>query len=236
MALPFLRSRLALASCLAAMLGSSHVLCAAAQSVRPQNLITAREFIRVTYPELASTGAAAQFRLDSWLTGPLSMAMFSMRLNNPRNDVDFNDPSALLLDASFKFDDNGRIEKYFASGRILHDDQNNKLAKDVESHEMWSDTIILRELTRRGARFGPDNKEQMLSRVKVLIRELEPMLGELSVISIEFEMPETERHGLSVIGVLCWVVRYQSSSGLQGELTFEPFGGNLVAVMSASRR
>lgn len=230
----FSRFTLGLVLLLAANLVSSQSTTAEPQSLRGENLITAREFIRLAYPELGVLGPPVQFVLNSSLTGPSSFASFRVRVGASSKDLEAKDDSVLLLRTEFQFGDSGKIESYFAAGRLVHDVENEKLAKDVEDHERWSAAVIAGELSRRGARFGPDKQEELLS--KIPVRALEPMLGELSLISIEFRMPNTERHGLSVVGDICWEVMYQSSTGLQDVLVFEPFGGSLTSAGAVPRR
>ena len=204
-------SAMFVAACLAVILVVCRTSGGIAQAQRGENLITAKEFLRVAYPELSSSSAPVRFILDSWLTEPLPWSSFHVRVNESDKDFDIKDASALLLDADFTFDHNGRIEKYFAGGRLVRDVENDKLDRDIADHERWSDEDITRELARRGARFGPGTQQQLLSRVP--IRAWEPMLGELSFISLEFQMPALER-GHGETGNLCWIARYQSSTGL----------------------
>ena len=207
-------------------MGDTH---AAVQDARIDNLTTARDFLRVAYPTLAQVNPVVHLIKRSRLVGAVSFATFEVIVGEDERSILPDQPVKALLSAEFTFGDFGRIERYYARGRVVRDDENMAFAHDVEQHPDWSDEKIASELVRRGARFGPHEGDALTT--WVLPRNLEPMLGELTPVSATFRIP-TERERRERLGGadLHWIWVYQSSSGLEVWITLEPFSGGITSV------
>lgn len=195
----------------------------------------AKDFIRASYPNLPAA-SIVQVVQSAGLTGVFRFRLFRMYVNETGNDIDPAQYKDILLATDFTFDATGRIERYFASGRLVRDGENKAFAQEVGRHVNWSDETIAAELAARGARFGPSNGGALLS--SLAIRSLEPMIGELTLVESMFRIPrDSERKRGEPLGEgsIGWRFDFQSGTGLRVYIDVEPFGGAITFV-EASRR
>jgi hypothetical protein len=201
------------------------------QDQRSANLITAQGFLRAAYPQLSSMTVVVQLVKTARFIDMFQFTRFRVYVNEG-DDIKPSQYADALLATEFTFGTTGRIEDYFASGRLVRDVENTALAHDVERHAEWSPAMIASELVRRGAVLGPDSGERLMTVVPS--RALEPMLGELTLLSSEFKGPTSRERRQGLGGDdLHWQLTYQSSSGLQVRLLVEPFGGMITYVLTA---
>ena len=110
----------------------------AAQIVQPENLSTSREFLIAAYPQLLSTWRVAQFEVLSALTGPSRFNKVKMHVGDDDRELKQAELSTALLSADFSFDTTGRLESFWAEGRLMRPTDNLQMAHEVERHQEWS--------------------------------------------------------------------------------------------------
>jgi hypothetical protein len=200
------------------------------QNQRADNLLTARDFLRVAYPELSQLRPVMTLVKQLPIAAPFDFREFSLYINDAGAEREREREAEYLrnalLSAHFTFGQTGRIEEYFAEGRLVRDADNDALAHDLQRHPEWSTEMLVAEIKLRGARFGPDKGAELIASLQA--RQFEPMFGELTFLSATFEFPTaTQRRYGGGGGTLNWIVFYQSSTGLQVMLHIEPFSGVL---------
>jgi hypothetical protein len=206
------------------------------ETVSIGNLTTAKAFLHAAYP-LLPTSSMVHVLGSSELTGLLWFRRFRVYVTEAGKEIDPSQVRNVLLATDFAFDETGRIEKYFASGTLVRDNDNRELSKEVGRHPEWSDLRIAAELKARGAQFGPSQGEALIS--TLVIRNFEPMLGELTLLESTFRIPsESERkRGESFgEGSINWRLDFQSGTGVFVVIDVEPFGGAVTAVHTMRRR
>lgn len=106
----------------------------------------------------------------------------------------------------------------------------DKFAAEMNKHPDWSDAKIVRALHAAGAKFGPDQKAELLRELP--LEALKPFVGgEITVESAGFSVREfsTDPHPKTR---LTWGVRgkWHGFNGQEADcmLALEPFDGNLT--------
>jgi hypothetical protein len=213
---------------------------------RPQ---LAERYFHVLYPELDE-------KLLGLMITPMSLShggkyypvlnpdlrLFSMELlDRPGND-DVGGASKtcpqLVLAAYFRFSSHGdTLEELATNGPIVNGQRNRQFRDLVEKHPRWSDQRILQELSNAKANFGPDAKEDLLR--KLPLKELESLLGKISVTSAEFQI--VDRHGKEHQNALIqWniaaTVQFADGRELRYVFLCEPFDGKLNHIILLSNQ
>jgi len=223
----------------------SFAVCAQAApaDTSPDNYAArARRFLRVLYPGLSPT-LNVTIRDHHRFGDPDTLDMFTMELDQPEKGpakplLNLNGqlyqlyepgpcPAACacpnpVLSADLGFDlqaQTNELQRAWVSGPLVRC-RLDTLAGNIHENSEWSDARILDELKAAGAAFGPDRKTEFVRSLP--IEKLKPFVGEIQVISTEFQVRE-----------LTWLVRakWHSPDGrFEGDsfLTFEPFEGKLI--------
>lgn len=197
------------------------------------NVVAAREFVRMAYPELVPLQPSIQVSTLLFLTPtPIRFGRFTLDV---LQEVGGQRPR-VILQSEFTFAEAGKLQDFRASGSLLRDRENETFSHDVGRHAEWTEDRILQELVSRGAQFASD-REKIVATSKILVRDGERLLGTLSLESAIFRMPgeESRRDGL-IASDLHWVLTYQGAMGVQTVFVVEPFGGRLTLVSTSRRR
>lgn len=143
------------------------------------------------------------------------------------------DPNTVLLDGSVwlpPLKHGCRIQQVTSTG--VHTQKLDDLLKQFKSHPEWSNKELVDVLKKRGARFGPDQKQALLDSVPW--EKAEKFLGTLKVTDTWFQLPNEEHVGSFAAAVLYWVVQAEAQfkDGTTGKyaLSFEPFEGKLMGL------
>lgn len=116
----------------------------------------------------------------------------------------------------------------FAADGLPVTGERNKLLDLMAEHPDWSDSDLAQRLRSAGAKFGPEDRNDFLRHLPV--QELRPFIGQLEVLSVEFEFRDKEspKNGLT------WVVEAKALQPGNKErkyvLLFEPFEGKVVLI------
>jgi hypothetical protein len=96
-----------------------------------------------------------------------------------------------FLTAGFRFDQSGHLSSFTADGpAIQENDANKNLAYDAE----MTDADIIAAIKRSGAKYGPDDKGELIRNLP--LKELEHFLGKLELISVHFHPLRPDRANL----------------------------------------
>jgi hypothetical protein len=207
------------------------------------------DFLKAFYPELITKGHRLKLSVlhpadDSWQE--ISGVYFTVLPENPPDfgfrgyssegrpiSEDRPDPKIILLDGSVwlpPLEHGSRIQQVVSTG--VHTQKLDDLLKLFKSHPEWSNEQLVDVLKKRGARFGPDQKQALLDSVPW--EKAEKFLGTLKVTDTWFRLPNEERVGSFEAATLYWDVRAdaQFSDGTSGKyaFSFEPFEGKLTLL------
>lgn len=126
----------------------------------------------------------------------------------------------------------GRVMEVHAFSGTVHEQQLEKLRQLVESHPGWSEMEVAGALKKAGAQFGPSEKEAFVNALP--LSNAERFLGQLKIISVEFDYPNRERHTGHLAEALTWRVRTEAvlpdGKRVQYGFEFEPFEGKLTSL------
>lgn len=136
-----------------------------------------------------------------------------------------------MLGGRFQFDNQTKqLRLVWVSGPFI-EDRVDKVRKGVDEHPEWPDARAVEALKAAGAKFGPDDRAELLRALP--LKKLEPFTGSLEAVSAEFvvrltyqdEKPEAP---------LQWRVeaKWHSEDGqyeADCSLSLEPFEGFLVS-------
>ena len=206
-------------------------------ATRPDDYIArAMQFFRTLYPGLKNVKAVTSDESDlNNRAFPDIVNAFTMTLREgPFPGLDPRDPwrSRAVLWGHFYFDHQTKQLRDVLLGGPFIDDRLDKLAKQVEKHPEWPDGRVIQALKAAGAKFGPDDKAAFLRTLP--LKDLEPFIGSLEVISAEFTVRLAPAQGERPKTDLQWGVeakchsedgRYEANCFL----SFEPFDGFLMA-------
>ena len=192
--------------------------------------------MRAFYPELSGKGinvdVKALYPFDA--DGPLLSFYVQVSASDQTGRIAFPPyPSSAdrvgQLSAHFQFDGRDRrIFSIFANGPFLNSEKQKAVTKLVDEHPEWSEAQMTAALSTAGAKFGPNQKEDLLARFP--LKELEPILGKIEMGPAEFTFRgNTEPPHYAVMD---WSIRFRASkNGKSDEYTMsvEPFGGKVVS-------
>jgi hypothetical protein len=132
------------------------------------------------------------------------------------------------LATGFKFDQNGRLLFFSAEGDAVGDLVAGASFREArEAHPEWAEAQVTSEFKRMGAKYGPDDKEQLIKDLPVEL--LERYLGKLTIESAAFE--GADRGELPPGN---WFVKIRAQDGQGHEMKYtlliEPFKGSLLSI------
>jgi len=141
-------------------------------------------------------------------------------------------PARTELGAFVWFGRGGYVYRFAAkSDKILNTSKNEALRKLIDSHPEWPDTRITEELRAAGAKFAPDEKEQLLKTLP--LARLEPILGKLRVESARFDA-KVEAASANSMAMLDWDIAVvgvmPDGEQVSYSLSVEPFEGKIVQI------
>ncbi len=141
-------------------------------------------------------------------------------------------PARTELGAFVWFGRGGYVYRFAAkSDKILNTSKNEALRKLIDSHPEWPDTRIAEELRAAGAKFGPDEKEQVLKTLP--LARLQPILGKLRVESARFDA-KVEAASANTMAILDWDIAVvgvmPDGEQVSYSLSVEPFEGGIVQI------
>jgi hypothetical protein len=199
--------------------------------------------MRALYPDVKAKGAnvdiEAKYPFDA--DGPLLAFYIRMSASDQiACCVDSRSPNPSSaervgqLSAHFQFDGRDyRISSFVASGSLVNDAKQEAIAKLVDEHPEWTDPDLTVALRRAGAKFGPDQKEELLARFPV--HELEPILGKIEMGPAQFAFRGNSQ--APHYALMNWSIRFQATSGTKQDqyaVFLEPFDGRVVALSRRS--
>lgn len=133
------------------------------------------------------------------------------------------------LSAHFQFDGRDRrIFSIFANGSFLNAEKQQALTKLVDEHPEWSDAQMTDALLQAGAKFGPSQKEALLTRFP--LKELESIFGKIEMGPAQFTFRGNAEPPF--YAVMNWSIRFRTTKdGRIDEYTasLEPFSGKVVS-------
>jgi hypothetical protein len=141
-----------------------------------------------------------------------------------------------FLSAGFYFGAKGRLLQFQASGPATGDASSKAAyAKLTGSGKSYSGAELIAAFKKGGGKYGPDDKEAFVKNLP--IAKLEPYLGKLKVISVEFA-PFSEADRSDFNDQMDWevkavVTRHDGTSATY-RIRFEQYKGNLVAFGDTS--
>jgi hypothetical protein len=224
-----------------------------------------RKLILVAYPDLPPDPKMTEWTVSEtsrdFNTLPESCGISGVKVDGlliPRRDysghiINFGPVGGTLLSASLALRcAGGKIDGLYRvnfDGLWTNSEARDKLQTRFRlHHNKWSDTEIIQDMERAGARFGPANKAAFLNQIP--LHGLGELLGmQLSIESAKFIVQRSEiAHfkpkntptsiGSNVFEPIVspvWFVNLQDAQGghvVKYVATFEPFGGRLISLTS----
>ena len=198
---------------------------------RPDDYVArAMQFLRSLFPDLRGTDAIVSDQR------PLQRQSYPDIINPFEIKLTYRS-GADPLGAYFTFDfathdlRSVLISGPFVSSRV------QKLEKEVDEHPEWSEQQIVEKLKSAGAKFGPNDREELLRALP--LKELEPLTGRLEVTGDVFNVRSASVGGDQPVAAIAWTVtaKWHSADGkLEGNcvLLFEPFEGALWSYSMSS--
>jgi hypothetical protein len=160
---------------------------------------------------------------------PSEIHLYSSNLE-PLNPQYSDHPEPILV-SRFGFLGEGKgLRLLWVSGPFV-DGRLGKLKKDLDKHPEWPDARVVEALKGAGAKFGPDDKAELMRALP--LKELEPCTGRLEIVSAEFRVRLGPVEGEKPKANLTWRVlakayspdgRYETDCSM----TLEPFDGALM--------
>lgn len=212
------------------------------QTEPPSNILTAQQFTLALFPELNGKGNIMNVRISgsfdiAWThLPPLDLEVWKTDPGHPVHLQDVPPPNhedheKPLLGAHFSFDPDGAIQSIsFAGAQTTFDGENKTLQNLVQSHPDWTAKQAVQALKSAGAKYGPDDPEDFKRAIPV--KQLEKLLGKITVKSIEFHSLAEDRAGWFVRLIWEVDVEAQREDGhlVPYSMSFEPFQGKLILL------
>jgi hypothetical protein len=212
-----------------------------AAQCRQNNVVTAEEFLWLTYPDLKDKRYQMTLYIHGSFDYPAEDIGF-FRLNVGQyaegSIVSGKTPGEPSLDepflrTMFLFDEQGFIEDVMIAGRRVGNPSAYQKVKDlVESHPEWNETQAVGALQEAGAEFWSDEDGKLKS-----VLGLEGMEKFLGKITVEDETFQTlNRKHVGSFAELYWTISLRATrpDGRQVHYiaTFEPFNGQLEGIQT----
>lgn len=130
------------------------------------------------------------------------------------------------LSSGFTFDDQGRLTGFIAHGSSVGSPEDLQKFFDLVRPEM-TDAEIIATLKSAGAKYGPNDKARFVEHLP--LKQLEPFLGHLDVISVSFRELHEDRNNLPAWPNWDVDVTATTRAGTKAtyRLTFDSFAGDL---------
>lgn len=126
-----------------------------------------------------------------------------------------------------------RLLTYTAHGRCAREAENRTLRSDFIRRRLSDDQLVA-EIERRGGRFGPGRKEELLNAIPG-IEVIEAIAGEQLILrDVTFGLPLREQGNVELVGyALHWAATFEvvPTRGVKIVAIFEPFDGRLSALL-----
>jgi hypothetical protein len=149
----------------------------------------------------------------------------------PGAEVDRCWCSAPVLNAYFVFDwqtEQKELVLLAASGPAVTA-QSDRFEQTLNAHPGWSDNEIIKALNEAGAKFGPNQQGEFLRSLQLKL--LRPFVGELEVVSTEFQLRGTDpSHLVSPFWTVQAVWHGPKGQRKRCSFAFEPFEGKLTQL------
>jgi hypothetical protein len=203
-----------------------------------KDIETARSLMLAAYSELrqhkATLSVIADVSLNSpqWPSPHLAFTVSeTVRGRRPNGTAGlFADE---LLTASLDVGADGRIREFTAAGRLAHTERLERARRDVDAHRGWNDTQVLHRLVADGAQATPIQVTAPNDFAAARVRDLEGILGAMTIRAVDFKI-RVYPPDMAPITRLEWlVIAEMSGRGVEPArylLTYEPFGGKLIAM------
>lgn len=189
---------------------------------------TALRFMMAVYPDLEDRVDRIQ------LTGPvfpgIRSRLFGIQFGAGHLFAEADSHSAECY-GIFQFSDTGLL-KFDAQGKCASDTENNAFRETLTRHPRWSDSQVLAELSRRGARFGPKARDRLVERVPSG-NVVSDIIGEIAQQGdITFEMPDRDK-GTMLDPFVEWHVEFALPGNPRDKViaSLEPFYGRLTSLL-----
>jgi hypothetical protein len=193
-------------------------------------LAAALRFLRAVYPDQEDISGRVQIAGEVFRG--MDIRHFGVQLGGDLLKLrNYAELSRAKCYGRLQFNDFGLVE-FFGHGSCVMETKNAAFVAVVKAHPQWSDEQIAAELARRGARFGPDAKDQLKGRIPPTY-VVADVVGELVELSdITFEMPRRE-DGRMLDSEVSWRITFAvlGRSNVTVVATLEPFDGRLTLLM-----
>jgi hypothetical protein len=201
----------------------------------PAAVVAAQDFLLTTYPELAEHQLAMFIRVD----GDVVLASIEDAAASPSHDktvAAVADRPAPLIVATLAFDAQGQLLRYAGHGALLEETRNKQLLTQIKDHPTWQDSDLDAWLIEAG---GPTTvtgtPPAAVSRAAT--QPWQTFLGRAAKAdrtTFEWKRDATAP-AVASTGAPAWITE-TTATGKDGKtlryrLEFEPFGGQLVAVV-----
>ncbi len=185
---------------------------------------------KAMYPSLAGQNLRARLVSDLYFDiEPLPLTVFRYSIL-PITNADQRD---LLTVNVERVDDDGKIGRCSATGPFMNTARHMALLERLWQHPDFSEVQDTEALREAGAHFGPWNRAEFLAQALPRLRALGPHWGPLTTWTAEFE--GRYREGGQAEPRMSWrmeVVLRSARGTRRYRLTFEPFEGKLIHLMS----
>lgn len=193
--------------------------------VRPDNGRVALDVLTAMYPALVRSDS--QFTITAVDLGLLLDAVGTqiVQLLRPGSEAP-GERHVVTVEAYFNRP--GEPSQVRAGGTVSARERREALLAVLKAHPEWSDARDGEELTARGARFGPGQKEALLASVLPRIRALSPVLGPVADVQAEFVF----RYGNDRGPICLWTVHVKlgTRGSVEYDLDFDPFEADFHAL------
>ena len=204
-------------------------------------VLSAQEMLRALYPELTgknyimSVTTFGSFDMP-WTSmppfdveiGPVEMGHMEIVGSGKSSPATERHP---VLAAHFEFGrDNILDQVSFRSPEAALEIENDRIRKQVDSHQGWSDKELAEALKQAGAKFGPNQGAELLRVVPLNV--LEPFVGSMHIDSTEFRLRHQQKP--KSLAELYWVIAgnadLSDGHAVEWEILCEPFEGKVFSV------
>ena len=198
-------------------------------------VLAAQDFLLATYAELANRQLTLSFRVD----GDVVLASIedaAVSTSHDKTVAAVAEPPVPLVVATLAFDAQGQLTRYAGHGALLEETRNNQLLAQIKAHPEWKDSDLDAWLIEAG---GPTTvtgvPPQAVSRAAT--QPWQTYLGRASRADrTTFQWKrDAQTPALASTGAPAWITEATATSkdgtALHYRLEFEPFGGQLVAVI-----
>jgi hypothetical protein len=120
------------------------------------------------------------------------------------------DIARVLFSASFEFDQDGSLKIARALGSHVKYGENDRFVTNVGRHRPWSNGRIVEELARAGAQYGPEQRDELMSRLP--LDRWTPLFDVVIVETADFKLPgPPDPDAGSVVDLCAWTIVLPSS-------------------------